>query len=172
LTGGASSQAEARQHRRGQVCGRRRDIEGLSQLTPGPFEQGQPFFRNGPPLELLLIGCACTLAPLDSAEILIQRQRKEKTAYVVVSAGGGKSATQVRKLCWSSPDVVDDEVTVAKPLIMRDEQRNRRVQECRFIDRRREVGNKLCAAKRRTRVNASLYRWLGARAGRAFINSP
>jgi hypothetical protein len=65
------------------------------------------------------------LAPLDSAEILIQRQRKEKAANVGVGVDGAKSATQVREIGWGSPEVVDDEVTVAETPTLGDKQRDR-----------------------------------------------
>jgi hypothetical protein len=158
--GAASSQTEAEQDSCDQACRRRRDIEGLPQIAIGPVEQGRPFFCDSPPLELLLVDCACALTPRDSAEILIQRQRKKKTADVGVGAHVEKPATQVRKLGWGSPEVIDDEVTVAEPPTMGDKQRDRRVQEFHRINRRRVRRDQMVAVQHDAVINT-----LGERLG-------
>jgi hypothetical protein len=46
------------QERGNEIHRRRRAIEGLTQIASGVLEQRFPFFRDSPPLELVLVECA------------------------------------------------------------------------------------------------------------------
>ena len=132
-----SSQPKATHHRRNEFIGYRRDVEGFTYATTGTIEQGFPFFRDGPTFEVLFVDCACILATLDSAKIFIERQCEEKAVNVSVGVDIKKSTAQVGEFRRRTPQVVYDEMAIAKAPMMRDEQCYRRVQMFDLIRWRR-----------------------------------
>ena len=101
-------------------------------------------------LEVALVNRACRLPALDPPQILFDRQREQKAVEFDVI----KTPLKVGKLPFGPPDMLDDEIPVAKTPVMMDEQLDCRVQMFEFGFGCRVNGDQVIAAEHRTPVDA------------------
>jgi hypothetical protein len=135
----------------GQVCRWRRNIEGYAQSWRAA--ENSALFQHRTPLEFKFVDAPGTRSTLYASQVFRLRKLQEVAVNFGATVDRTQSPAEIVDFRGRSPEMIDHEVPVAEPSVVRNEKCNGRVKMFEFVDCRRVDRDELVAVEGHTGVD-------------------